>query len=315
MTEKEREIEEAYKELEQIWKAEFEAKSLELEEENENIDTIFEGGDYDLSAKFYSEEDMIADKDDFLVKQRLREKKLYERNIREEILFLNERIAELEKRKCRLEWKIEGRFPSIAGDGKWLIPCWINQSKAFLERIQECIKRVENIKSKVLENYRIKVTPHGYTQRGSDNYWVSWSNIESYCYWEDDEYLNLPKVKIKLTYYSEKEEKEWVNPDYPTHEDRINAAASLETTYKAKIADYFDTKYNSDEHLSYLIRNCLKTFSESSSWDSQVFNPILDKHGFSKVAKILESIVPREAQFLVKRTLLNLLIEKLTNNQ
>lgn len=50
MTEKEREIEEAYKELEQIWEAEFEAKSHEMEIENEKMDALIE------DAYFYSDD-------------------------------------------------------------------------------------------------------------------------------------------------------------------------------------------------------------------------------------------------------------------
>lgn len=58
MTDKEREIEEAYKELEHIWAAEREAKSMELEAQDEQMDTFLEKYPQDFN------EDEIVDVDE-----------------------------------------------------------------------------------------------------------------------------------------------------------------------------------------------------------------------------------------------------------
>lgn len=228
-----------------------------------------------------------------------------------EILDLNTQIDELEKRKHYLERLIGEHTPSTSEEYRQLSTCWDSQSKVFLESIQRCIEEVDDIKKKVLDNYRVEVTPHSYTQRGSDNYLVCWKNIESHSFWEDDQYLNLPKVKIELSSYREREEERWVNPDYPTHETQVKVAKDLELKYKQEISDFFDTQYNKDEHLKYLIEKCLNRFSESSTWDYQILHPVLNHYDFMKIYEIVCSMVPKNCNFLVKRLLINLLIEKI----
>lgn len=240
---------------------------------------------------------------------RLLEMATYEK-LKQEILQINQQIDELAKRKHHLERLIAENFPSNEEENRLLIPTWNNQSKLFLERIQDCLETVEGIKTKVIENFTVKVTPYSYTQRGSDNYLVCWSNIESHSYWSDDEYLNLPKVKIALSSYREKDEEKWENPDYPSHEDRLRAAEELEVKYKKEIELYFDTQYNKYDHLKYLIEKCLKQFSETSSWDYQILKPIVKNNNLSEVAEILYALVPKNVHFAIKRLLMSLLIEK-----
>lgn len=231
-----------------------------------------------------------------------------------EILRLNKQIKELSWRKIELESFIcEKSYALDCEEYNNLFESWNGQSQVFLEKIQECIDivNISNIKDKVIEEYHIEVTPHSYTKRGSDNYLVSWSNIESHSCWSYDEYLNLPKVNIELNRYNESNDEEWINPDYPTYEDSVKAAKTLENEYKKKISNFFDTQYNRNEHLKYLITRCINRFSQESSWDYRVLKPILKNHGFTEVAEILESMLPKDMRFFVKRLLINLLMQKL----
>lgn len=196
-------------------------------------------------------------------------------------------------------------------DYKKLVLCWEGQSNAFYERILRCRESAQDIKEKVLKNFEVKVTSNGYTRRGSDNYLVCWSSIKSCSFWSDDEYLKLPSVDIRVSSYDEKSEENWVNPEYPTFESQQEAASLFEIEFKEKIAEYFDTKYNKEEHLNYLISKCLRDFSVPSTWDYQILWPIIRRYNFEDIANTIINSVSEENQFFAKRMIINLLIEHL----
>lgn len=251
---------------------------------------------------------LLNEQIDKLAKRKLQIESIKDKH---EIVTIDKQIEELSKKKHHMEGIIGESYPSDAEELKYILPCLDGQSKSFFERIQQCIELVENIKTKVLDNYKVSVTPHDYTQRGSDNYLVSWSNIESHSYWSDDEYLNLPKIHIELSSYHERENREWRNPEYPTFEDGIKAAQELEVKCKKEIAEFFDTKYNKSEHLRYLVDKCLRFMSQTSSWDYQVLKPIISNNGYSEIFDILRSFLPQEYYFIAKRLIIDLLVQKL----
>lgn len=202
-------------------------------------------------------------------------------------------------------------YHNVVEDYKKLVQCWEDQSNVFSERIQRCRETVQDIKETVLNNFKVQVKSNGYTRRGSDNYLVCWSSIKSYSFWSDDEYLKLPSVDIRVSTYDEKSEEKWVNPEYPTFESQQEAASILEIELKKEIAEYFDSEYNKEEHLSYLISKALRDFSAPSTWDHQILWPIIRRYNFEEVANTIINSVSDENQFYAKRMIINLLTEYL----
>lgn len=126
-----------------------------------------------------------------------------------------------------------------------------------LLKVKDYVEHLDILKR--INDYKVEVKNHFITKRGSDNYVISWTNIESEDYYRynstgDDFIENLfPEVKIPLYKYNEKDESEVISKDYPNKKNWDKEALLIERKIKSDALEYYLSKYDSTEHIAYLL--------------------------------------------------------------
>ncbi|MBQ9603190.1 MAG: hypothetical protein IJR42_05215 [Paludibacteraceae bacterium] len=129
--------------------------------------------------------------------------------------------------------------------------------KKCLEIVEETTKEVESLDiPAIIDSYHVKVRHYCFTHRGSDNYLVYGTCMESECVYNDG-YLNMTDVKEALSSGNDRyaeEEEEIVSSKYPDSSKWEEIAEKLEHDEKNKMKQFYQTEYNKDAHINYLVR-------------------------------------------------------------
>ena len=129
--------------------------------------------------------------------------------------------------------------------------------KKCLEIVEETTKEVESLDiPAIIDSYHVKVRRYSYTHRGSDNYLVYGTDMESDCIYNDG-YLNMTEVKEALSSGNDRyadDEEEIVSSKYPDRSKWEEIAVKLEQNEKSRMKQFYQTQYNKDAHINYLVK-------------------------------------------------------------
>jgi hypothetical protein len=188
--------------------------------------------------------------------------------------------------QCGTEWAQLNEYRITEASNALLFRLYAKNrysKKTEEEILQIYLKAKEKVNSfdirEIINGLKVNIENNSFTSRGSDNYLTCWTTMSSWYGYEvfGDKYFEgmFPSIEIELYRYSEKNEEETYNSDYPIRSEWPQIAKQKECEMKKLALDIYEKRYTKDAHINYLV--CHKIEADESSYradEKNIFNMI-----------------------------------------